>query len=93
MAEFPVWGTVNSGSIEALVFALAPPLSSIRSDLYRHMIKLLVQAREDAGFAHAELGKRIGQRQTFVSNSSSGNGDSTWRNSLRSRGRSGRIRA
>ncbi|MCO5064299.1 MAG: helix-turn-helix domain-containing protein [Rhizobiaceae bacterium] len=61
------WGTPNSGSIEALVFALAPTLSSIRSDLYRHIIELLVQARKDAGITQVELGKRIGQRQTFVS--------------------------
>ncbi|MEQ1940795.1 helix-turn-helix transcriptional regulator [Mesorhizobium sp. VNQ89] len=31
------------------------------------MIELLVQARKDAGITQAELGKRIGQRQTFVS--------------------------
>ncbi|MEW9838421.1 helix-turn-helix domain-containing protein, partial [Mesorhizobium marinum] len=30
-------------------------------------IELLVQARKDAGITQAELGKRIGQRQTFVS--------------------------
>jgi len=55
------------GSIEALVFALAPKLSSLRSDLYRRMIKLLVAARKTAGLTQAELGKRLGQRQTFVS--------------------------
>lgn len=42
-------------------------MSSIRSDLYRRMIELLVQARKDAGVTQVELGKRIGQRQTFVS--------------------------
>lgn len=31
------------------------------------MIELLVQARKDAGITQAELGKRLGQRQTFVS--------------------------
>lgn len=31
------------------------------------MIDLLVQARKDAGLTQAELGERIGQRQTFVS--------------------------
>lgn len=31
------------------------------------MIELLVQARKDAGITQEELGKRIGQRQTFVS--------------------------
>lgn len=31
------------------------------------MIELLVQARKDAGVTQVELGKRIGQRQTFVS--------------------------
>lgn len=63
----PIWGTLNSGSIEALALALALPLSSIRSDLYRRIIELLVQARKDAGITQVELGKRLGQRQTFVS--------------------------
>jgi transcriptional regulator with XRE-family HTH domain len=31
------------------------------------MIELLVQARKDAGITQVELGKRLGQRQTFVS--------------------------
>lgn len=31
------------------------------------MIELLVAARKEAGITQAELGKRIGQRQTFVS--------------------------
>ncbi|WP_210210720.1 helix-turn-helix transcriptional regulator [Mesorhizobium sp. YM1C-6-2] len=31
------------------------------------MIELLVQARKDGGITQVELGKRIGQRQTFVS--------------------------
>lgn len=31
------------------------------------MINLLVQARKDAGLTQVELGKRLGQRQTFVS--------------------------
>jgi transcriptional regulator with XRE-family HTH domain len=31
------------------------------------MIELLVQARKDAGVTQLELGKRVGQRQTFVS--------------------------
>ncbi|MDX1001550.1 helix-turn-helix domain-containing protein [Sinorhizobium medicae] len=42
-------------------------MSSLRSDLYRRMIELLVQARKDAGITQVELGKRLGQRQTFVS--------------------------
>lgn len=42
-------------------------MSSIRSDLYKRMIDLLVQARKDAGITQTELGKRLGQRQTFVS--------------------------
>ncbi|MGX1259353.1 helix-turn-helix domain-containing protein [Sinorhizobium fredii] len=50
-----------------LVLELALPLSSLRSDLYRRIIELLVQARKDAGMTQVELGKRIGQRQTFVS--------------------------
>lgn len=62
-----IWGTLNSGSIEALVSALALPLSSLRSDFYLRIIELLVLARKDAGITQVELGKRLGQRQTFVS--------------------------
>lgn len=50
-----------------LVFILARHLSSLEPDLYRRLIELLVQARKDAGMTQAELGKRLGQRQTFVS--------------------------
>lgn len=50
-----------------LVLELALPLSSIRSDLYRRMIDLLIAARKDAGLTQAEVGARLGQRQTFVS--------------------------
>lgn len=50
-----------------LVFELARPLSSIRSDLYRNMIELLIAARKDAGLTQAEVGVRLKQRQTFVS--------------------------
>lgn len=42
-------------------------LSSIRSDLYWRIIELMIQARKDAGITQAELGQRIGQRQTFIS--------------------------
>jgi transcriptional regulator with XRE-family HTH domain len=31
------------------------------------MIDLLIAARKDAGLTQAEVGERIGQRQTFVS--------------------------
>lgn len=31
------------------------------------IIELLVRARKDAGLTQADLGKRLGQRQTFVS--------------------------
>lgn len=67
MSEYPDWGTLNSASIEVLVLELALPLSSLRSDLYRRMIELLVEARKKAGITQVELGKRLGQRQTFVS--------------------------
>ncbi|TGV08745.1 XRE family transcriptional regulator [Mesorhizobium sp. M8A.F.Ca.ET.173.01.1.1] len=42
-------------------------MSSLRSDLYRRLIELLVQARKDAGITQVELGKRLGLRQTAVS--------------------------
>src|SRR5690606_18451884 len=61
------WGIRKQGIIQELVFVLALPLSSIRSDLYRRMIELLVAARKDAGLTQAEVGERIGRRQTFVS--------------------------
>jgi len=67
MSKYPNLGYPKSGFIEALVSALALPLSSLRSDLYRRMIKLLVAARKEAGLTQAELGERLGQRQTFVS--------------------------
>ncbi|MGX5709262.1 helix-turn-helix domain-containing protein [Brucella lupini] len=42
-------------------------MSSFQPDLYRRLIELLIAARKDAGITQAELGRRIGQRQTFVS--------------------------
>jgi ribosome-binding protein aMBF1 (putative translation factor) len=42
-------------------------VTSIRSDLYQRMIKRLIAARKDAGVTRAELGRRIAQRQTFIS--------------------------
>ncbi|MEF2549417.1 helix-turn-helix transcriptional regulator [Aurantimonas sp. E1-2-R+4] len=42
-------------------------MTSLRSDLYQRILAGLVQARKGAGITQAELGERIGQRQTFVS--------------------------
>lgn len=42
-------------------------MTSIRSALYDRMIELLVQARKSSGMTQVELGKRCGQRQTFIS--------------------------
>ncbi|WP_196108529.1 helix-turn-helix domain-containing protein [Brucella intermedia] len=42
-------------------------MSSFQPDLYHRLIELLIAARKDAGITQVELGKRIGQRQTFVS--------------------------
>lgn len=42
-------------------------MSSFQPDLYRRMIELLIAARKDSGITQVELGRRIGQRQTFVS--------------------------
>lgn len=53
--------------MEVLVLELARPLSSIRSDLYRRLIELLIAARKDAGLTQADVGARLKQRQTFVS--------------------------
>jgi transcriptional regulator with XRE-family HTH domain len=42
-------------------------LSSFRPELYRRIIELLIEARKEAGMTQAELGKRLGQRQTVIS--------------------------
>jgi len=42
-------------------------LSSFQPELYNTMIELLIAARKNAGITQVELGKRIGQRQTFIS--------------------------
>ncbi len=48
-------------------FSLAKILSSFNLDLYQNMIDRLIAARRDAGLTQVDLGRRIGQRQTFVS--------------------------
>lgn len=40
---------------------------SLSPDLYLNMIRLLVQARKNAGVTQVELGRRLGRRQTFIS--------------------------
>ena len=62
-----IWGTLNSGFNWALASNRRFELTSLRSDLYRRIVERLIQARKDAGVTQAELGRRIGQRQTFVS--------------------------
>ena len=42
-------------------------VTSFQPDLYRELMRLLVQARKDAGMSQQELAVRIGRRQTFVS--------------------------
>ncbi|OYR07986.1 helix-turn-helix domain-containing protein [Brucella thiophenivorans] len=42
-------------------------MSSFQPELYNTMIELLIAARKNAGITQVELGKRIGQRQTFIS--------------------------
>ena len=44
-----------------------PKLSSIHAIVYGRMIDGLIAARKAANVTQAELGRRIGQRQTFVS--------------------------
>jgi ribosome-binding protein aMBF1 (putative translation factor) len=61
------WGTLNSGAFYVPFQQRHSTLSSIRSDLYWRIIELMIQARKDAGITQAELGQRIGQRQTFIS--------------------------
>lgn len=48
-------------------FHLATLLSSLDLDLYQNMIDRLIAARRDAGLTQVDLGRLIGQRQTFVS--------------------------
>lgn len=42
-------------------------MASFEPDLYAEALRLLVQARKDAGVTQEELAKRLGKRQTFVS--------------------------
>ena len=47
-------------------------MSSLNLDVYLNMIDRLIAARRDAGLAQVDLGRLIGQRQTFVSKFESG---------------------
>lgn len=51
----------------SVIFQLATPLSSLHPDLYQRMIYLLVAARRNASLTQVDLGRLIGQRQTFIS--------------------------
>lgn len=48
------------------------PLMQRRNKIYRHFRELLVQERKHAGVTQAELGRRIGKPQNFVSKFESG---------------------
>jgi ribosome-binding protein aMBF1 (putative translation factor) len=62
------WGIRKSDLFDVSVnFQLATPLSSLHPDLYQRMIDLLVAARRDASLTQVDLGRLIGQRQTFIS--------------------------
>lgn len=68
MLECPVWGAPNSGVSGLLVDATfaTRDIDPFRSS-HARMIALLAKVRRDAGLTQADLGARIGQRQTFVS--------------------------
>lgn len=40
---------------------------AFHSSPYQHMLRILTQARRDAGITQSELAQRMGRRQTFVS--------------------------
>jgi len=62
------WGIRKSVLFDMSVyFQLATLLSSLHRDLYQRMIDLLVAARRDASLTQVDLGRLIGQRQTFIS--------------------------
>ncbi len=67
-ARIPDFGVLkNWVSVERRSTFWRALLSSFRSTFYRRIIRLLIQARKDAGITQTELGKRMGQRQTFIS--------------------------
>lgn len=42
-------------------------MPSFSPEIYRRLVELLISARKTAGLTQADVGRRIGQRQTFVS--------------------------
>lgn len=42
-------------------------MASTQPDLYKALLRALIQARKAAGITQVELAARIGRRQTFVS--------------------------
>ncbi|UXS05588.1 helix-turn-helix domain-containing protein [Agrobacterium tumefaciens] len=42
-------------------------MSSFAPEIYRRIIAQLIAARKDAGLTQADIGQRIGQRQTVIS--------------------------
>jgi transcriptional regulator with XRE-family HTH domain len=40
---------------------------SVFSDAYRHVVDVLVEARKESGFTQADVAKRIGKGQSFIS--------------------------
>ena len=42
-------------------------MASFNPDLYQECLRLLVQARQQAGLTQQQVADRVGQRQTFVS--------------------------
>src|SRR5215203_3019267 len=61
------WGTKKIGCLWIASSHWQSVVTSFHPDLYREAMRLLVQARKDAGITQQELATRIGQRQTFVS--------------------------
>lgn len=49
------------------IVGLAPTLPSFSPEIYHRIVELLISARKNAGLTQADVGRRIGQRQTFVS--------------------------
>lgn len=47
-------------------------MTSIYADPYQQMLALLRQARKAAGFTQAQLAKRLGKPQSYVSKSENG---------------------
>jgi hypothetical protein len=66
--NIPIWDNPKLGFFGSLASELAVPgLSSIYSNEYRQLLRLLVAARRQAGLSQKQLAGMLGRPQSFVS--------------------------